>query len=248
MTRNEKDAALTLAILQARMTSTRLPGKVMADLMGAPMILRQIERLKRARQLDQIVVATSTDTSDDPLAERLAAEGIGVFRGDLDDVLGRYAGAMEAFPGHETVVRLTADCPLADPDLIDATIALFRDAGADYASNTPERRSYPKGLDIEVMRADVLRAAAAEATDPYEREHVTAFIYRRPERFKIAGLEQHASEGEVRWTVDRPDDLEFVRAVYAALYPRKADFTSNNIRVLVQSRPDLWAMGGDRRY
>lgn len=230
------------------MSSTRLPGKVMADLVGAPMILRQIERLKRAKRLDQIVVATSTDASDDGLAERLVAEGIGVYRGSLEDVLGRFVGALETFSGHETVVRLTADCPLADPDVIDETIALFEGSKADYASNTPERRSYPKGLDIEVMRADVLRTTATEATDPYDREHVTPFIYRHPERFKVVGLEQHASEGEVRWTVDRPDDLEFVRAVYGALYPRKADFTSNNVRVFVQSRPDLWAMGGDRRY
>jgi spore coat polysaccharide biosynthesis protein SpsF len=212
------------------------------------MILRQIERLKRAKRLDQIVVATSTDASDDGLAERLVAEGIGVYRGSLEDVLGRFVGALETFSGHETVVRLTADCPLADPDVIDETIALFQNSNADYASNTPARRSYPKGLDIEVMRADVLRTTATEATDPYDREHVTPFIYRHPERFKVVGLEQHASEGEVRWTVDRPDDLEFVRAVYGALYPRKADFTSNNVRVFVQSRPDLWAMGGDRRY
>ncbi len=239
---------MTLAILQARMTSTRLPGKVMADLIGQPMILRQIERLKRSKRLDQIVVATSTDASDDGLAARLLAEGIGVYRGSLEDVLSRFIGAMETFSGHETVVRLTGDCPLADPELIDATIALFDSARADYASNTPERRSYPKGLDIEVMRAEVLRTTDAEATDPYDREHVTHFIYAQPERFKIAGLEQHASEGEVRWTVDRPDDLDFVRAVYEALYPRKADFTSNNVRVFVQSRPDLWALGGERRY
>jgi len=230
------------------MSSTRLPGKVMADLVGKPMILRQIERLKRAKRLDQIVVATSTDASDDPLAECLRAEGIGVYRGSLEDVLGRFIGALDQFGPVETLVRLTADCPLADPDLIDETIALFQNSNADYASNTPERRSYPKGLDIEVMRAEVLRTTDAEATDPYDREHVTPFIYGHPERFKIAGLEQHASEGEVRWTVDRPDDLEFVRTVYGALYPRKADFTSNNVRVFVQSRPDLWALGGDRRY
>ena len=231
------------------MSSSRLPGKVMADLVGAPMILRQIERLRRAKGLDQIVVATSTHASDDVLAACLIDEGLDVFRGPLDDVLARFAGAIDAFGnGHETVVRLTADCPLADPDVIDQTLALHRGSGADYTSNTPERRSYPKGLDTEVMRGSVLRQAAAEATDPYDREHVTPFLYRHPERFKIAGLEQHASEGEVRWTVDRPDDLEFVRAVYEALYPSKADFTSNNIRVFVQSRPDLWALGGDRRY
>jgi spore coat polysaccharide biosynthesis protein SpsF len=230
------------------MTSTRLPGKVMADVAGMPMILRQIERLRRCKRLDQIVVATSSDASDDGLAQTLTEARIGVYRGSLDDVLSRFIGAMDQFGPDPTVVRLTADCPLTDPDLIDATIALFEAEGADYASNTPERRSYPKGLDVEVMKASVLRQAAAEATDPHDREHVTAFIYSRPERFKIAGLEQHASEGEVRWTVDRPDDLAFVRAVYEALYPRKAAFTSDNVRVFVQSRPDLWAMGGDRRY
>jgi spore coat polysaccharide biosynthesis protein SpsF len=230
------------------MTSTRLPGKVMADLVGQPMILRQIERLKRAKRLDQIVVATSADASDDGLAERLMAEGIGVYRGSLEDVLGRFIGALDQFGPDDTVVRLTADCPLADPDVIDQTLELFTSSGADFTSNVPTRRSYPKGLDVEVMRASVLRLAAQEATAPYDREHVTAFINQRPERFVITGLEQHASEGEVRWTVDRPDDLEFVRAVYEALYPRKADFTSNNVRVFVQSRPDLWAMGGDRRY
>jgi len=230
------------------MSSSRLPGKVMADLAGAPMILRQIERVRRAKRLDQIVVATSTDASDDGLAKALSAEGIGVYRGPLDDVLARFIGALDTFLGHETVVRLTADCPLADPALIDQTLDLHRESLADYTSNTPKRRSYPKGLDVEVMKANVLRQAAAEATDPYDREHVTAFIHQRPERFKIAGLEQHASEGEVRWTVDRPDDLAFVRAVYDALYHRKADFTSDNVRVFVQSRPDLWALGGDRRY
>ena len=138
----------------------------MADLVGAPMILRQIERLRRAKGLDQIVVATSTHASDDVLAQRLNDEGIGVFRGPLDDVLARFVGAMDVFGSHETVVRLTADCPLADPDLIDQTLDLHQTSGADYTSNTPERRSYPKGLDAEVVRADVLRQAAAEATDP----------------------------------------------------------------------------------
>lgn len=230
------------------MSSSRLPGKVMADLVGAPMILRQIERLRRAKRLDQIVVATSSQASDDVLVTALLVEGMAVYRGPLDDVLARFIGAMDAFAGHETVVRLTADCPLADPALIDQTLDLHQASKADYTSNTPQRRSYPKGLDIEVIKASVLRQAAAEAADPYEREHVTPFIYRRPERFKITGLEQHAAEGEVRWTVDRPDDLDFVRAVYGALYHRKADFTSDNVRVLVQSRPDLWALGGDRRY
>jgi spore coat polysaccharide biosynthesis protein SpsF len=237
---------MILAVLQARMSSTRLPGKVMADLEGAPMILRQIERLRRARRLERIVVATSTDPSDDSLAALLAAHGVPVHRGPLDDVLARYEGALRAFPA-EVLVRLTADCPLADPEVIDATVEMLLETGLDYGANTPDPRCFPKGLDVEVMRAEALLRAAREARDPYEREHVTPYLYRHPELFDRAFLHQEADEADVRWTVDRPDDLEFVRAVYAALYPADPAFTSDDVRAFVRSRPDLHALGGDRR-
>lgn len=240
-------AGMILAVLQARMSSSRLPGKVMADLAGAPMILRQIERLRRARRLDRIAVATSTDPSDDGLAAMLALHDIPVHRGPLDDVLGRYEGALEAFGPAQVLVRLTADCPLADPQVIDATISLLMERGLDYAANTPARRTYPKGLDVEVMKASVLLRAAREATDPYEREHVTPYLYRHPELFPQDFLSQEAEEGEVRWTVDRPDDLEFVRQVYDALYPQKPAFTSDDVRAFMRGRPDLAMLGGDRR-
>lgn len=238
---------MPLAILQARMSSTRLPGKVLADLAGAPMILRQIERLRRAKRLDRIVVATSDQSSDDPLVRALENAGVAVFRGPLDDVLARYIGAIEAFGPVRTVVRLTADCPLADPVLIDETLALHAQSGADYTSNTPTRRSYPKGLDIEVFDAEALRMAARETHDPYDHEHVTPFLYRNPGRFKIAGLEQGPDDGDVRWTVDRPDDLAFVRAVYDSLYDANPAFTSDDVRAFVRSRPDLIDLGGERR-
>jgi spore coat polysaccharide biosynthesis protein SpsF len=239
-------AGMILAVLQARMSSTRLPGKVMADLMGAPMILRQIERLRRARRLDRIVVATSTDASDDGLAAMLALHDVAVHRGALDDVLARFAGALQAHPA-EVLVRLTADCPLADPQVVDATIGLLVERGLDYAANTPAHRTYPRGLDVEVMRAEGLLRAAREANDPYEREHVTPFLYRHPELFAQDFISQEADEGEVRWTVDRPDDLEFVREVYRALYPETPAFTSDDVRAFVGGRPDLHRLGGDRR-
>jgi spore coat polysaccharide biosynthesis protein SpsF len=239
--------AMILAVLQARMSSTRLPGKVMADLAGAPMILRQIERLQRARRLDRIGVATSTDPSDDGLAAMLAVHDVPVHRGPLDDVLARYDGALHAFGPADTLVRLTADCPLADPQVIDATVALLVERGLDYAANTPAHRTYPKGLDVEVMRADCLSRAAREAKDPYEREHVTPYLYRHPETFAQDFISQAQDEGEVRWTVDRPDDLEFVREVYAALYPGNRAFTSDDVRAFVRGRPDLATLGGDRR-
>ncbi|HUO22777.1 MAG TPA: glycosyltransferase family protein [Caulobacteraceae bacterium] len=238
---------MILAILQARMSSTRLPGKVMAEVAGAPMIARQIERVRRARRIDHIVLATSTDPSDDPLAEHVATLGAGVYRGSLNDVLARFVGALNAFGPAEQVVRLTGDCPLADPKVIDATIALHLERGTDYAANTPAHRTFPKGLDVEVVRASCLTRAGREAGDPYEREHVTPYFYRHPERFPQAFLSQAAEEGELRWTVDRPDDLELVRTVYDALYPSRPDFTSDDVRAFLRSRPDLAMFGGDRR-
>jgi spore coat polysaccharide biosynthesis protein SpsF len=229
------------------MSSTRLPGKVLANLAGAPMILRQIERLKRSVRLNRIVVATSDHASDDPLAVCLITAGIPVHRGPLDDVLARYIGAIEAFGPVRTVVRLTADCPLTDPALIDQALALHERSGADYTSNTPLRRSFAKGLDVEVFESVALKIAADETVDPYDHEHVTPFLYRHPNRFKIEGLEQAADEGDVRWTVDRPDDLDFVRAVYDGLYAAKPAFTSEDVRAFVRGRPDLAVLGGDRR-
>jgi spore coat polysaccharide biosynthesis protein SpsF len=236
-----------LAVLQARMSSTRLPGKVMADVAGAPMILRQIERLKRARLLDRIVVATSTHDGDTPLVEVVEAAGVPVHRGSLDDVLARFAGALEAFGPADHLCRLTADCPLADPALIDATLALHLERGADYSANTPAKRMFPKGLDIEVATADAFRRAAREAASQYEREHVTPYFYRNPDLFDLAFLTQETDEEDVRWTVDRPDDLAFVRAVYDGLYAADPAFTSDDIRAFVRARPDLQAFGGDRR-
>lgn len=231
------------------MSSTRLPGKVVMPLAGAPMILRQIERVRAAQRIDRLVVATSTEASDDPLVRMLEAAGIEVRRGPLEDVLARFAMVMDAFPAAEQAVRLTADCPLADPAVIDDVIAHHLETNADYTSNTPEgRRTFPKGLDVEVVRPEALRRAAAEAADPYEREHVTPFIYRRPDEFRLCRQYQDADEGEVRWTVDRPDDYAFVTEVYDALHREEARlFTSDEVRAFVRSRPDLHEFGGDRR-
>jgi spore coat polysaccharide biosynthesis protein SpsF len=223
---------LNLAILQARMTSSRLPGKVMAPVLGEPMIGRQLERLARSARIGRIVVATSTDPSDDPLAEYVEGLGHLVSRGSLSDVLDRFSGAMAKVPEAETIIRLTADCPLADWTVIDATIDHFASAGADYASNTPPLRTYPHGLDTEVMTRAALEAACREAVDPYEREHVTPFIYRRPDRFRLAYLSQSPSWADLRWTVDYPGDLAFVRGVYERLYPFNPAFGSAEVIAL----------------
>lgn len=214
------------------MTSTRLPGKVMAPLLGRPMIWRQIERLRRAGRIDALVAATSTDPSDDPLAAFLEAEGVSVFRGSLDDVLGRFCGVIERHPQARTVIRLTADCPLADWRVIDQVIAHHAATGADYTANTPARRTFPHGLDVEVVQAAALLEAGREARDPYEREHVTPFVNRRPERYRLAWVSRLPSLAHLRWTVDLPGDLAFVRGVYGTLYPADPAFTSEAVVAL----------------
>ncbi len=229
------------------MSSTRLPGKVLMPLAGVPMVLRQIERLRRARQMDRLVVATSTETSDDPLVTALQAADVAVYRGSLNNVLARFIGALDANPA-DHVVRLTADCPLADPDVLDAAVALHIDQSAAYTSNTPESFAFPKGLDVEVISASALRQAAAEASSPEDFEHVTWGIWTHPERWKIAWLKSpKADDGDIRWTVDTPDDYAFVAAVYDALYVTRSDFSTSDIRALVYARPDLARFGGHRR-
>ncbi|MFI4935463.1 MAG: cytidylyltransferase domain-containing protein [Caulobacterales bacterium] len=238
---------MILAILQARLSSTRLPGKVLKPLAGAPMIVRQIERVLRSRRIDRLVVATSSEASDDELTRVVEGAGVPVHRGELNDVLARFVGALDAFGPADHVVRLTGDCPLADPEVIDATIGHVLAAGVDYGSNTPAHRTYPKGLDVEVMTAAALRAAAARASAGEEREHVTWGLYHHPELYSLSFLSQAAEEGDVRWTVDFADDYAFVAAVYEGLYGANPAFTSDDVRRFVRSRPNLATFGGARR-
>ena len=217
------------------MSSTRLPGKVLAPVLGKPMIARQVERLRRSRHIDHLLVATSTDPSDDPLAQACAAMGVAVFRGDLNDVLGRFCGALGAYPEATAVIRLTADCPLADWTVIDDLIARHHAQDADYSSNTLPERTYPHGLDAEVIRPQALLRADRESCDPYEREHVTPFVYRRPQEHRIAGLSRTPSLAHLRWTVDFPQDLAFVREVYEQLYPADPAFGTEAIIALAEN-------------
>lgn len=228
---------MVIAVLQARMTSRRLPGKVMKPILGEPMIGRQIERLKRATRLDRIMMATSVDASDDPLADYVAGLGVEVFRGDLDDVLGRFHGALAAAGRPATFLRLTADCPLADPGVIDQCIAHHMAGGYDYTHNSPGW-TFPKGLDVEVCQLETLDAAFKEARDPYEREHVTPFIYRHPERFRIGEVRRDPPL-RWRWTVDVPADFAFVTAVYEGLYRGNPDFRMDDVVAWQMAHPEL---------
>ncbi|MDO1557942.1 glycosyltransferase family protein [Brevundimonas sp. 2R-24] len=207
---------MILTILQARMSSSRLPGKVMRPMAGVPMIGRQIERLRRCETLGKLVLATSLEPSDDPLAAYVERLGVTVFRGSLNDVLGRFQAAVTAHGPAEHVVRLTGDCPLADPDVIDACVRLHLNAGRDYTSNTLDR-TFPVGLDVEVMRASALAEAFRDAADPYDREHVTPYLYRNPTRFSLMQLRQNPDLSGLRWTVDYPEDFAFAEQVFEAL-------------------------------
>lgn len=200
----------TLAVIQARMGSTRLPGKVLMDLGGQPMLRYMLERLSDS-PVDQVVVATSVEPSDEAVADVAAAAGVPCVRGPEADVLARFALASQRHPC-STIVRLTADCPLVDPTIIEAALALFEETGAAYVSNTIIR-TFPDGLDVEIMTSEALERANAEAIDLAEREHVTPFIYRRPQQFSLAALCTPLRAGSERWTVDTAEDLAFVRGV-----------------------------------
>lgn len=226
-----------LAILQARLSSSRLPGKVMLPILGEPMLFRQIERIRRAARIDHLIVATSIDRSDDVLADACAARAIPCARGSLDDVLDRFVQC--ALPYRpDTVVRLTGDCPLADPHLIDAMLQEFEASGCDYLANVSPP-TFPDGLDVEVMRFACLMVAHREAGLPSEREHVTPFLRSHPERFRLANHASGSDLSGLRWTVDEEQDLEFVRAVYQQLYPAKPDFSTEDILGLLNGNPQL---------
>lgn len=234
---------MVLAILQARTSSTRLPRKVLLPVLGEPMLARQVERVLCARRLDRVVLATSDHPDDDPLDALARRIGIDCHRGSLDDVLDRFHGAAMPY-GPEHVVRLTGDCPLADPAVIDACIDLHLREGFDYTSNCLPA-TFPDGLDVEVMRASALDAAWKEADRPVEREHVTYFIHQRPRRFRLGNLSNETDESALRWTVDEPEDHAFVTAVFEALYPTDPAFDRHAVMRLLAARPELSRINRD---
>lgn len=257
---NEK----VVAIIQARMKSSRLPDKVMLDLAGKPMLERVINRVRRASRVHEVMVATISDPDEDPIAELCGHHGIRCYRGSLHDVLDRYyQAATEAEAG--IVVRITADCPLIDPGLIDQTIdallgyqtgeAIWKPQGNpaiypaptvedipwDYASTRlppPWKRTFPIGLDVEVFTYAALARAWREAKQPYEREHVLPYIYDEPNRFRCLVADWTEDLGEYRWTVDTIVDLDAMREVYSLL-PNTENFTWRDVVELYRKRPRL---------
>lgn len=229
---------MILAILQARSSSTRFPNKVLADLAGDAMIIQQIKRLKESKLINKIVVATSIDPSDDLLTDLLKVEEIPYYRGSLNNVLERFIDIIR-IEKPKVVVRLTADCPLTDPNVIDLVISRHLASGSDYTSNTINP-TFPDGLDVECVSPSVLMNLLAGSPTEVECEHVTYGLYNRPGFCAMESVEQDIDHSNLRWTVDIPEDLDFVRSVYAAFAPDYYSFRQEDLLDLALLRPEFF--------
>lgn len=231
-----------VAIVQARMTSTRLPGKVMRPLAGAPLIRRMIERVLRIEGLDRVVIALAQGEKHDPVIGALDGMDVSIVRGSEDDVLSRYADAARA-SGVATVMRVTSDCPLLDPEVSATVLRACADARADgirYARTSAES-GYPHGFDTEVFDAVALFEAEARATDRFDREHVTPYIRTRPGVFPPVVVDARPDRRNWRLTVDTEADYQLASAIYDALYRDNPHFGYSDIVALFEARPDLRA-------
>lgn len=232
----------TIAVIQARMGGTRLPGKVLRPLRGRSVLAHVVTRVRTARRLDGVTVATTDAPADEAVADECRRLDVACFRGSEQDVLARYHGAALGSRA-EAVVRVTADCPLFDPWLLDGMLAVFHEANqpaitVDYLSNTLAR-TYPRGLDAEIFTFAALERAHREAKQPYEREHVTPYLYEHPELFRLRSLEGPTDLAHLRWTLDTPEDWQFLEAVYAALARGHGLFTTDAVLKLLKERPEL---------
>lgn len=250
----------TVAIIQARRSSTRLPDKVLLDIGGKPMLARVVERARRAASLDEVVVATTLDPADAAIESLCLENGFPCYRGSLPDVLDRYYQAARLYKA-DVVVRLTGDCPLIDPGLIDEAVRAFLSPGPgqpetggetfpyDFAANRlppPWHRTYPIGLDVEVCTFKALERAWKEGSLPHQREHVMPYLYEEPGRFRVLVLDHDPDYGALRWAVDTPDDLELIRQVYAR-FSGKDDFTWEQVLDLFKREPQLAEINAQSR-
>lgn len=227
------------AIIQARMGSTRLPGKIMMDISGKPMIWHVVDRLKRSEKLNEIVIASTFDSKNDVLEAFADDNNINFFRGSEEDVLQRYLDGAEKY-NIDLIVRITSDCPLIDPNIVDCVINEHIDSNAHYTSNT-QQRSFPRGLDVEVFSRDSLLRIDRLAIKKYQREHVTPFFYENPSEFKLNNV---TTEGKIRQPylrlcVDTEEDLKFVREVFKRLYKPPDIIKIEDIIDLIEKEPEL---------
>jgi len=229
-----------VCIIQARMDSSRLPGKVLKGICGYPMLYWVVNRAAEARLVNELIVATTKGDSDDPIVEWCLEHDIKYFRGDAFDVLDRYYQTAKYYRA-DVIVRLTADCPLIDPVLMDEVITVFFNKGVDFAANRlppPYKRTYPIGLDIEVASFSALERAWRQARLPFEREHVMPFLYSVKDKFSTIILDAEKNYGNRRWTVDAPEDLEFIRALFNKLNCR-LNFSWREVLQTLEENPEL---------
>ena len=227
-----------IAIVQARMGSTRLPGKVMLNLLGQPMLVHDIERIKRSKRINEIVIATTTDSSDEIIVQLCQDRGWLYFRGSELDVLDRYYHCAKKYCA-DVVVRLTSDCPLIEPTIIDRVIEAFMDHSPDmdYFCNFIPQRTFPRGLDTEVISFDALEKSWKEDSNPLLREHVTQYILQNPEKFRISGITNDCNLSHLRWTVDTKEDFQLVQEIYT--YYGHNHFSWVDVLSLLEKKPEL---------
>ena len=225
-------------ILQARMGSSRLPGKPLKKVLGKVLLSYQLERLRRVEFASELIVATTSKEEDNSIEELCLVEAIPCFRGSELDVLDRYYQAAKQFQA-ETVIRVTGDCPLIDPLVVDQVIEFYLNSFPkyDYVSNSLER-TYPRGLDVEIFSFALLEQAAKEAKLKEEREHVTLYFYTHPELFSLGNLGQSKDQSYHRWTVDTPEDLDLIAKILMELYPKIPCFTTDDILKVFDHHPD----------
>jgi spore coat polysaccharide biosynthesis protein SpsF len=230
-----------VAIIQARMGSTRLPGKVLKEIQGKPMLWYVVERTRQAKSLQNVVVATTVDPGDDPVATFCNSQGYPYSRGSEQDVLDRYYQAAQSFNA-DCIVRITSDCPLIDPGLIDLTVNALIEHEVDFAANRlppPFSRTYPIGLDVEACTFSALENAWQNAREPHQREHVMPYFYEKEGRFKIWQVNNPIDYGKLRWTVDTPTDLEVIRTIYNH-FAGNINFGWKEVLDLYQHQPDIF--------
>ncbi|HEX2721394.1 MAG TPA: glycosyltransferase family protein [Gemmatimonadaceae bacterium] len=228
-----------VCIVEARFRSTRLPGKVLMPILGEPLLGRMLERLRRARTLDDIVVATVEGEADDAIAACAESVGAGVFRGSEDDVLDRVVRAARACSA-EVIVETTGDCPLIDPGIVDKVVGDFLMGGADFVSNILPHTT-PRGTDVRVFRTDDLARINETSSDPADHEHVSLHFWEHLDRYRCRNVESGLPDAAatLRLTVDTAEDLELVRAIYAELYPKNPAFDLVDVLELLDRRPEL---------
>ena len=236
---NMKNNLNIVAIVQARMGSTRLPGKVMKTILDKHVILWDIDRVLPSKLIDEIVVAIPFGKQDDVIADTIEEYNnkILISRGSEDNVLDRYYNAAVQ-TNADVVVRITSDCPLIDPVVVDHVIEQFLNNDCDYCSNSLQR-TYPRGLDTEVFSFDALSKAWNESKKNYEREHVTPYIIENPDKFKLLNVSNNIDLSHLRWTLDTKEDFEFIDAVYQRIYPEKQMFFMDDVLDLLDHEPGL---------